>query len=144
MEDRDILVVALGKELAADAWLTDHGRRSPVNKIRVIELRSDRRYGGFFEHQPASARVDLEAIEPGRVAVRITDMLGEEILVVLPVAPDARGLGATGGAVHPLLPHTGSEALARYGQPRHDWPYLERWAGMLGVAEGLRAVSDES
>jgi len=166
-EERDILVVALGKELAAEAWLTDYARRSPVNKIRAVELRTDPKYGGFFEHRPASARVELERPADGRakvvirdfmspsiierlrgqegvlspqiddwramvdsvmidssydgqtfdiaiadiperktdlvtgtyefelpaespaIAVRITDMLGEEVLVVLPVAPDA-------------------------------------------------------
>lgn len=79
-EERDILVVALGKELAADAWLADYARRSPVNKIRVVELRTDPKYGGFFEHRPASARVDLERLADGRAQVIVRDFISPSII----------------------------------------------------------------
>ncbi|MEX2546732.1 MAG: site-specific DNA-methyltransferase [Chloroflexota bacterium] len=79
-EARDILVVALGKELAADAWLAEYARRSPVNKIRVIELRTDPKYGGFFEHRPASARVDLERTGDGRGKVVVRDFMSPSII----------------------------------------------------------------
>ena len=47
----------------------------------------DPMHGRFFEHQPASARVTIaregsHASVALAVAVRITDMLGEEILIV--------------------------------------------------------------
>lgn len=79
-EARDILVVALGKELAADAWLADYARRSPVNKIRAIELRTDPKYGGFFEHRPASARLVLERRAGGRAKVVIRDFMSPSII----------------------------------------------------------------
>jgi len=79
-EERDILVVALGKEMAADAWLADYARRSPVNKIRVVELRTDPKYGGFFEHEPASARVDLERMADGKARVVIRDFMSPSII----------------------------------------------------------------
>ena len=79
-EERDILVVALGKEMAADAWLVDYARRSPVNKIRVVELRTDPKYGGFFEHEPASARVDLERMADGKARVVIRDFMSPSII----------------------------------------------------------------
>ena len=58
-EERDVVVVCLGKELAADAWLEEYNRRRPVNKIDVIELRTDQRYGEFLVHQPAAAEVAI-------------------------------------------------------------------------------------
>ncbi len=58
-EERDVVVVCLGKELAADAWLEEYNRRRPVNKIEVIELRTDQRYGEFLVHQPAEAEVTI-------------------------------------------------------------------------------------
>lgn len=58
-EERDVVVVCLGKELAADAWLEEYNRRRPVNKIDVIELRTDQRYGEFLVHQPAVAEVAI-------------------------------------------------------------------------------------
>ncbi len=79
-EERDILVVALGKELAADAWLADYARRSPINKIKVVELRTDPKYGGFFEHRPASARVELVRPADGRAKVVIADFISPSII----------------------------------------------------------------
>lgn len=72
--------MALGKELAADAWLADYARRSPINKIRVVELRTDPKYGGFFEHRPASARVELERLADGRACVNIRDFMSPSII----------------------------------------------------------------
>ncbi|CAN5556343.1 hypothetical protein BH24CHL9_BH24CHL9_03390 [soil metagenome] len=58
-------------------WV-EEGR--PINEIRVIELRTDPRYGGFFEHQPASARAELEAIEPGRIRVVVRHFMSRSIV----------------------------------------------------------------
>lgn len=63
-EERDILLVCLGKELACETWLTEWGRlrkRGDVpNKIEVIELRTDPKYGKFMTHTPASAKVAVK------------------------------------------------------------------------------------
>ena len=68
-EERDIAVVCLGKELAVDAWIEDWNRLRKQgdfpNKIEIIELRSDPRYGGFFAHQPAQAKVKVQHTEKG-------------------------------------------------------------------------------
>ena len=62
-EARDVVVVCLGKHLAADAWLEQWNRfrraEGMPNRIEVIELRTDARYGRFFEHRPAQARVSV-------------------------------------------------------------------------------------
>jgi DNA modification methylase len=62
-EDRGIVLVCLGKEPAADGWIEDWNRlrkgKDAVNRIEVIELRTDERYGKFFQHQPARARAKL-------------------------------------------------------------------------------------
>ena len=62
-EDRGIVLVCLGKEPAADGWIEDWNRlrkgKDTVNRIEVVELRTDERYGKFFQHQPARARVRL-------------------------------------------------------------------------------------
>lgn len=78
-EDRDIVVVCLGKELVADPWLTDYNHRHPVNKISVIELRTDPRYGKFFEHQPASMEIDVTR-KDGKIIVDIVDFISPTIL----------------------------------------------------------------
>jgi DNA modification methylase len=78
-EERDVVVVCLGKELAADAWLAEYNHRHPVNKISVIELRTDPRYGKFFEHQPASAEVTVTR-KDGKIIVDIEDFISPTIL----------------------------------------------------------------
>lgn len=65
-EERDILLVCLGKELACESWLAEwsrlrkHDRAVVPNKIDVIELRTDPKYGKFMTHQPASAKVSVK------------------------------------------------------------------------------------
>ncbi|HJS20821.1 MAG TPA: hypothetical protein VJ785_18890, partial [Anaerolineales bacterium] len=66
-EERDIVVVGLGKEYAIEAWLDEWNKLrrqgSIPNRIEVIELRSDPKYGGFFTHEPAQARVSFRILE---------------------------------------------------------------------------------
>jgi hypothetical protein len=62
-EDRDVVLICLGKEPAADAWMSDWNRMrrgaATSNKVEAIELRTDPKYGKFFQHQPARAKVRL-------------------------------------------------------------------------------------
>lgn len=82
-EDRDVVVVSLGRELAVDAWLEDWNRyrkqKSFPNKIEFIELRTDERYGKFFEHKPARARVEIKRAY-GKIKIRIRDFISPSIL----------------------------------------------------------------
>ncbi len=78
-EPRDVVVVALGRELACEPWLGDYNRVRPINKIRLIELRTDPKYGKFFEHRPADARVRFEA-DGDAVRVTIDDFLSPSIV----------------------------------------------------------------
>jgi adenine-specific DNA-methyltransferase len=77
-EERDVVVVCLGKELAADAWLEEYNRKRPINKIEVIELRTDQKYGKFFMHQPAQAQVSIKR-KKGKVLVEIEDFISPTI-----------------------------------------------------------------
>ena len=40
-DERDVIVVGLGRELSTVAWLERHNRHAPVNRIRLIDLRTD-------------------------------------------------------------------------------------------------------
>lgn len=82
-EDRDIVVVCLGKELATDAWIEEWNRlrkRGDVpNKIEVIELRTDPKYGKFIKHEPAKARVKVSR-KGGKIHVIIEDFISPSII----------------------------------------------------------------
>ena len=82
-EERDIVFVGLGKEIAIDAWLVDWNKlrkQSNVpNKIEVIELRTDPKYGGFFTHEPAKAKISFKRNNKG-VEITIDDFISPTIL----------------------------------------------------------------
>lgn len=82
-EDRDIVMVCLGRELAAEAWLEDWNKlrkaRGGANRIEVIELRTDPKYGKFMAHEPAEARVTVERAD-GKLRVAIDDFISPTIL----------------------------------------------------------------
>ena len=46
-EERDVLVVSLGQEHAARAWVEHYNHNRPINKIHLIELRTDRKAGAL-------------------------------------------------------------------------------------------------
>lgn len=86
-EDRNIVVVCLGMELAAKAWIDDWNRLrkgvDAVNKIDVIELRTDPKYGKFIKHEPATARVKIARKKRGderRIVVAIKDFISPTII----------------------------------------------------------------
>ena len=78
-EERDITVVSLGMELAARGWLEEYNRARPINKVHVIELRTDKKYGGFIKHEPLVASVNVER-KGDKLQVEITDAFSPTII----------------------------------------------------------------
>lgn len=82
-EDRNITVVCLGMELAAQGWLKDWNRlrtgKNAINRIEVIELRTDPRYGKFIAHNPASAKVKISR-QDNQIQVEIEDFISPTII----------------------------------------------------------------
>ncbi len=82
-EDRPVTVVCLGKEYAADNWLDDWNRlrkgKDAVNRISVIELRTDAKYGKFMEHKPARAKIKV-ARKKDLLTVEIQDFISPAII----------------------------------------------------------------
>jgi len=82
-EGRDVVVVGLGKEIAVDGWLAEWNKLRKQgempNKIEVIELRSDPKYGGFFTHEAAQAKVSFKRVKKG-LEITIEDFISPTIL----------------------------------------------------------------
>jgi len=78
-EERDIVLVCLGMELAARAAVEDHNRGRPINKIHVIELRTDQKYGGFIKHEPLTASATVKR-KGDKLQVKVNDVLSPTIL----------------------------------------------------------------
>lgn len=101
-ESRDVVLVCLGKELAVDTWLANWNRLrkhgDTPNKIEVIELRSDPKYGKFIAHQPAQARVDIRRVkgkDSDKLLVEVKDFISPTI---------AERLQGQGGLLAPKIP----------------------------------------
>lgn len=78
-EERDIVLVCLGMELTAKAWIEDYNRARPINKLHVIELRTDKKYGGFIKHEPLTASISVKR-KGDRLLVEVKDVLSPTIL----------------------------------------------------------------
>ncbi|MBW1702462.1 MAG: site-specific DNA-methyltransferase, partial [Deltaproteobacteria bacterium] len=81
-EDRDITLVSLGMELAAQKWLDDwnrHRKGGAPNRIEVIELRTDPKYAGFIKHDPATAKVSIKRAKD-KIKVEIKDFISPTIV----------------------------------------------------------------
>ena len=78
-EDRDIIVVCLGKELAVDATIEEWNKKHPVNKIEVIELKTDKKYGNFLIHKPDEAKVKIER-RGNKAIIEIQDFISPTII----------------------------------------------------------------
>jgi adenine-specific DNA-methyltransferase len=81
--ENTIVFVCLGIELVARTWIEDWNRlrkgEHTVNKIEVIELRTDAKYGNFIKHEPAAAKVSIIR-EGDKIKVRIEDFISPTIL----------------------------------------------------------------
>ncbi len=82
-EERDVVVVGYGKELAVGAWLEDWNRNRKrtglPNQIDVKDLRVDAKSGGFFLHKPAEAKIKFKRAGD-KVSVEIEDFLSPTVI----------------------------------------------------------------
>ena len=82
-EERDVVVICLGKELAVTQWLEEWNRLrkkgNVPNKIEIIELRTDPKYGKFIAHKPAQAKVRIERVKE-KLVVEIQDFISPTII----------------------------------------------------------------
>lgn len=78
-EERDVLVVSLGLQHDARAWVEAYNRNRPINKLHLIELRTDRKFGGFIRHEPLWAAATVQR-QGERLVVEIQDVVSPTIL----------------------------------------------------------------
>lgn len=82
-EERDVMVVCLGWQHDARAWVETYNRNRPVNKLHVVELRTDRKLGGIIKHEPLSAQVSAQRVGEGadaRLVVEVQDVVSPSIM----------------------------------------------------------------
>jgi len=81
-EERDLLVVSLGQEHKAREWVEHYNHNRPINKIHLIELRTDRKAGGFIKHEPMSVQASVQR-DGDKLVVNIDDVVSPSIIARL-------------------------------------------------------------
>ncbi|GEC96166.1 hypothetical protein ZRA01_22390 [Zoogloea ramigera] len=82
-EERDVMLVCLGWQHDARAWVDSYNRNRPVNKLHVVELRTDRKLGGIIKHEPLSAQVSAQRVGEGadaQLVVELQDVVSPTIM----------------------------------------------------------------
>ncbi|MDD3175352.1 MAG: site-specific DNA-methyltransferase [Candidatus Nanoarchaeia archaeon] len=78
-ENRNVTIVCLGKELSTDSYIEDYNKKHPVNKIEVVELRTDSKYGKFLIHKPAQAKVSIKR-KGDKAQIELKDFISPSII----------------------------------------------------------------
>jgi hypothetical protein len=73
-EERDVMVVCLGWQHDARAAVEAYNRNRPVNKLHVVELRTDRKLGGIIQHEPLTAQVGAKRTGQGADALLVVEI----------------------------------------------------------------------
>lgn len=81
-EERDILVVSLGQEHKAREWVARYNHNRPINKIHLTELRTDRKAGGFIQHEPMTVQAHVRR-NGDTLVVEIDDVVSPSIIARL-------------------------------------------------------------
>jgi len=82
-EERDVMVVCLGWQHDARAWVDAYNRNRPINKLHVVELRTDRKLGGIIKHEPLSVQFSAKRTGNGanaQLVVEIQDVVSPTIM----------------------------------------------------------------
>lgn len=156
-EDRDVVMVALGCEAASRTWAEDWNRlrksRGAANRVEILELRSDPRVGGFFEHRPAAAKVKIKRVKD-QLVVEILDFTSPSIIqrlqqqaeIAKPRIDDFRAMidwveidtaydGKTFNIVHVDLPEKKTDVVAAHYElpaPKRKTTVAVKLVDMLG------------
>ena len=77
------MVVCLGWQHDARAWVDAYNRNRPVNKLHVVELRTDRKLGGIIRHEPLTAQISAKRTGEGasaQLVVEVQDVVSPTIM----------------------------------------------------------------
>lgn len=78
-ENRNVTIVCLGKELSVDSYIEDYNKKHPINKLELIELRTDGKYGKFLIHKKAQAKINIKR-KGDKIFIEINDFISPTII----------------------------------------------------------------
>ena len=78
-EERNITIVTYGQEITTFVWLKTWNKKTSINKINVINLKTDKEAGGFLIYEPP--QVDITINRKNNIArIKINDYISPSVL----------------------------------------------------------------
>jgi len=91
-EDRDIVVISLGRETKIDAWVEEWNKKQPYKDTRTKKrmrqfLIFDLKDKNFVSYEPSKAELEIKRVEGNKVNIKITSFISPTIITRLQLEP---------------------------------------------------------
>ena len=91
-EDRDIVVISLGRETKVDAWVEEWNKKQPYKDTRTKKrmrqfIVFDLKDKNFVSYEPSKAEVEIKRASKGKVKIKITSFISPTIIKRLELEP---------------------------------------------------------
>jgi len=91
-EDRDIVVISLGRETKVDAWIEEWNKKQPYkdtrNKKRMRQfIIFDLKDKSFVSYEPSKAEIEIKRVGKDKVKIKITSFISPTIIKRLELEP---------------------------------------------------------
>ncbi|KKQ95556.1 MAG: Type III restriction-modification system methylation subunit [Candidatus Woesebacteria bacterium GW2011_GWB1_43_14] len=91
-EDRDVVVISLGRETKVDAWIEEWNKKQPYkdtrNKKRMRQfIVFDLKDKNFVSYEPSKADVEIKRVGKGKVKIKIVSFISPTIIKRLELEP---------------------------------------------------------
>lgn len=79
-EERNITIVTYGQEINTYPWIEEWNKKMPVNKIEVINLKTDKESGGFLVYEQPQADLEIERKGENKAKIKINDFISPTVV----------------------------------------------------------------
>ncbi len=79
-EERNITIVTYGQEINTYLWIEEWNKRMPVNKIEVVNLKTNKETGGFLIYEPPQADIEIKRINKNKAKIKINDFISPTVI----------------------------------------------------------------
>lgn len=91
-EDRDVVVISLGRETKVDAWIEEWNKKQPYkdtrNKKRMRQfIVFDLKDKNFVSYEPSKAEIEIKRAGKDKVKIKITSFISPTIIKRLEIEP---------------------------------------------------------
>ncbi len=91
-EDRDVVVISLGRETKVDAWIEEWNKKQPYKDTRSKKrmrqfIIFDLKDKNFVSYEPSKTEIEIKRMGKGKVKIKITSFISPTIIKRLELEP---------------------------------------------------------